>query len=304
MAIENQFLIITDSEFEPSEDFLMELACKLLDAKPPSKLESKIMSLSKYYPFNVSDIAFEISTNILKSPEITGLYLAKSRPLIVKLMKALYSQNTQKFVPNTIILSPEDPKLNQLNCSDSFFIKNTLYVRHPADATYFLKVANFHSYLLQDKRGEFVRLAASLGASEIKLINKENKSQSTSANISISQLEKESVNASLESKNNYSNNFNLSASFSTKTTLPKIPDNLRWFKYEPLWQAMAEARINNYVENFNVSFNYSEDFSINSEFVTKISGLGLSIGGNFYNMQRIDQEYIVKFFPYSAYKNN
>lgn len=307
MAVAHQFLVITDSELEPSDDFLMDLAYKLLGAERPrnwlgwmgSRLGYSFMNFERFQR------AFESKEVFVSefSPVERGVFLDSFKQFILFMLRSLYSQNPQKILPNTLILDSDDSRLNQWSCSDSSFVANTFYARHPADSNYFLRVADFHSYLLQDKRAEFVRLASSLGAREIKLADTQEKDKSSLVNVAVDSLGGKNFNTSLDIKNQSSSSFDLSASFSVAESLPLLPDKLRWFKYEPLWQAMAEARINHWVERFQVRFTYSQDFSINTELVAKISGLGLSIGGTFFNMQRIDQEYIVDFFPRSTYSH-
>lgn len=102
-------------------------------------------------------------------------------------------------------------------------------------------------------------------------------------------------------KNEQNSRFDLTASFEEATQPPRLPENMRWINHEPLWRAMAEARLSNWVDRFTVSFTYSEDFNITADLAGKISEFGLSAGGSFSKIEIIEQEYTVEFFPRSAY---
>lgn len=65
---------------------------------------------------------------------------------------------------------------------------------------------------------------------------------------------------------------------------------------------MAEACIGYWINKFQVSFTYFQDFNVNTSLVAKVTGIGLSTGENFSEIQHVEQEYMVEFFPQSGYK--
>jgi hypothetical protein len=50
---------------------------------------------------------------------------------------------------------------------------------------------------------------------------------------------------------------------------------------EPLWQEVANARLDSGLRAFTLEVNYTDDFGINASLKAKIAGVGLEIGGTF-----------------------
>ena len=111
------------------------------------------------------------------------------------------------------------------------------------------------------------------------------------------------LNSNFNLDKNSDATFDLSIKAQVATAPPTLPDKLRWYKEEPLWVAMANARLRNWVTEFKVCFTYLQDFSINSNLIAKVSGIGLNIGGTFNNAVKIEQEYTVEFFSKDDYIN-
>lgn len=221
---------------------------------------------------------------------------------VIGLLRYIYSIDIKSALPDALNVQQNDLFLKELSCVDGNFSVNVVYAAHPADSKYYIRIADFHSYLLQDKRAEFVRLAASLGAKEIKLVD--SKENSTGGKGSAYFKEPTSIadiGVDVGVNKISQDSFSLSAKFPVATKPPAIPNKLRWYWQEPLWQEMAEARMNRWLGEFNVRFTYSQDFNITSNLVAKISGLGLNAGGSFTDIQKVDQEYIVEFFPQTDY---
>jgi len=61
----------------------------------------------------------------------------------------------------------------------------------------------------------------------------------------------------------------------------QIPKDLIWFRSEPLWQEVANARLESGLRSFTIDVKYSDDFGINARLKTKIASVGLELGGTF-----------------------
>ena len=62
---------------------------------------------------------------------------------------------------------------------------------------------------------------------------------------------------------------------------PSLPTNLRWYRHEPMWEAVAEGRLHGGLRQFDLKVDYTEDFGVNTDLETKVRRLNLDIGGEF-----------------------
>ena len=54
-----------------------------------------------------------------------------------------------------------------------------------------------------------------------------------------------------------------------------------WLSYEQTWKSVAEARLTGRLKEVDVELRYNDDYGINADLATKLSKLGLSLGGSF-----------------------
>jgi hypothetical protein len=180
------------------------------------------------------------------------------------------------------------------------FDERVVYAEHPADPEHFVPLAVFHPHLVQEKRAELTRLAASLGAREIRLVDSSRRDRASSGSgdgvVPVRGVPVD-VKAGGGSRAATSETFSLSARMPKPTHAPSVPEGLRWLSHEPLWQAMAETRLRQRAISFEVQFRYAHDFGVDGRLAAKLAGFGLSAGGSFSEMERIEQEYEVEFHP-------
>lgn len=280
----------------PSPDFLKSIAYEVLGVKPPTPID-KIINVMTQAGAN-----FGILRRISRRDKDMRVY--EQEALIVELLQALYSRDITSILPDAYIVKQGDLSLKQFKCVGDEFKVNYIYSSHPKDSKYFIPLANFHNYLQQEKAAEFINLAISLGAKEVKLVD--NKSQKKNVNVSAGITEPTGhadINSNFDLNRNSDATFDLSIKTQVATAPPTLPDKLIWYKEEPLWVAMANARLRNWVTEFKVCFTYLHDFSINSNLIAKASGVGLNVGGSFNDAIKIKQEYTVEFFSKDDYTN-
>ncbi|MBW4670124.1 MAG: hypothetical protein KME60_22615 [Cyanomargarita calcarea GSE-NOS-MK-12-04C] len=307
MTSDHSLLIVApDSNVTPTDKILESLLEELLVPQDfqgwGGKLKARgISMLNAYNPLHMID---KIQGKELK-PSERAIYLDTMKPLLLYLMRRLYQVDLPRMMPEALVVSPDDKRLRDFQCSDDHFLSNVVYVRHPAASTYFLRVAEFHEKLLDEKRSEFLQLLTSLGAKRINLIdkNQQGKSGSTSAKID-DPTSIADVKAEAKMEHIFSSELKVDGEFDLPTIPPRVPDGLKWLKKESSWQTIVHGRQNgNWMKKYNVSFTYTQNFGITSNVVAKLEGFGVSIGGNFSNMKTIEQEYFVEFYSPEDYEN-
>lgn len=301
-----QLLVVVsnEKEFQPSDEFLFDLAHQMLSAKKPSvwKIGMNIGRETLANSLLVREIAKFRQEKLSDDPEERSYLLMAAKPLVVELLRKIYVKDMTGLLPEVLVVGNSDQALSQYQSIDGYFAPNIVYSRHPSDPAFFIRIANFHGYLLQEKRAEFFRLVTALGAKAVRQCDANRMGVKGSSKVEASdptQIFDLNMDSNLKSEKN--SRFDLTASFEEATQPPRFPENMRWINHEPVWRAMAEARINNWVDRFTVSFTYSQDFNITADLVGKISEFGLSAGGSFSKFELIEQEYTVEFFPRSAY---
>lgn len=225
-------------------------------------------------------------------------------PYIVYVIQRLYQLDLPRMMPEALFVSPDDERLRNFRCSDDCFLTNVVYARHPAASNYFLRFAEFHEKLLDEKRSEFLRLLISLGAKKISLIdkNQQGKSGSTSARID-DPTSIADVNTEVKMEHAVFSDLKIDGEFDLPKNPPIVPDDLKWLKKESSWQTIVHGRLNgNRMKTYKVRFTYTQNFGITSDVAAKLEGFGVSIGGNFSNVKITEQEYCVEFYSSDDYE--
>jgi hypothetical protein len=228
------------------------------------------------------------------NPKQRGMGVRFSRRHIMPVLRKLGFANLDIVATGLCVYAPGAPQLQHLRSADGSFAPGVVYSSHPRDAGFFIRVAEYHPYLLQDKRAEFVRLAGALGAVRIKLTDGQKQKREANAHAKVERAGQHLKGQFAEKERNEAS-FDLSATFEGTDVAPAIPPEMRWFSGEPLWQAMAEARMKHRAKTFKVRFSYEQDFDVSAELSGKLAIAGVSIGGHFSEFESVSQEYEVEF---------
>ncbi len=322
-------LVVASSEnitnFEPSNEALLQVAADLLDAELPAPytseglkdlaMEAGMLAVGLPLGRPVAELLVETVGRHYQrsqfeewhqlSPEQRGARLVDVRELVVALMLELLFRSPlgQNAMPGLRVLQADDEELDQLTCADGRFTPFVVYAAHPRNENYYFRLADYHPSLVKDKRAEFIDLAASLGAKRITLLAENG--ASTEGNVhagveGVSNVASASAEAGGHSRTR--KGFEVAVEFTDlPLTPPRLPESTHWLATEPLWNTMANARLNYWVTSFRVKFSYASDFGINAEFEAGVKGLGLKAGGEFHQQKNVDQEYLVEFWPRDSY---
>lgn len=299
MDARKQLLVVSsgDATSVPSDEQLEKSVYTLLKVEPLSGISNALMG---YLDLTMGGVIGKtISKDYAKNHAIK-----EAMPYMLDLLKSVYRTNTNLILPELQVFRASDIPEN-LSSVDEHFYVGIVYVAHPAQPNFYIRMADFHQYLIQEKRAEFVKLASALGAKEIRLVEKEKSQRGMSGEVSASVPQVgDSVDLGFHSASGSTidTNFNIGVQGAdVPYGFPKIPSGLKWLKMEPLWATMASARLENWITKYNVTFSYNSDFDINAELSAKILNTGLKCGGTFKAFRSIQQEYEVIFFPKDRY---
>ncbi|MDB9374800.1 hypothetical protein [Nodularia sphaerocarpa] len=308
MTNDRQLLIVTpDSNIAPTDETLELLLEELLiteDFRGGILRQAKAYALGILNVYNPRYILQKLQGKEISSFE-RAIYVNTAKDLLLYLMRRLYQLDLPKMMPEALVVSPNDQRLKDYQCSDEYFLANIVYVRHPASPNYFLRLAEFHDKLLDEKRNEFLQLLVSLGAKRIYLIDKNQQGKGGAVGVKLDDpTNVADIGTEINVGQFSSSEIKVEGEFDLPANLPQVPDGLKWLKKESSWKTIVHGRTNgNWMKSYKVSFTYTQDFGITSGLAAKVEGFGVNIGGNFSSMRTINQEYAIEFYSHDDYSN-
>lgn len=160
-------------------------------------------------------------------------------------------------------------------------INNTLYVGHPRAKTLYYPAAQFHRKLFEHKTAEAIRLLRSLGATRIKVESVEGWSSEFFSELDLP-LSAKGDQATVEvSGNRGSESRILWEEHLPGTRTPALPEDLVWYEHEPMWQSVADGRLNYRSKGFSLTVAYKDDYGINAKLDQKVLLTKITLGGKF-----------------------
>lgn len=226
------------------------------------------------------------------------IYSAARLPMRA-LVRAYLAQAPDHFAgAGVLMLRTNDPRLGVMRCIGRAFAMRHVYAAHPHERGLYIPVSQFHSYLIEEKRSEFVRLMTSLGARTVRLSHAETEENAARMNVSVDGIKGVDVGAKAGVRASKASRFSLAMTIEERPTRPPaMPTSLVWYHNEPMWQALCDARLAHGVSSFKVGFAYKSDFGVDASLCAKIKGMGLEVGGKFEENEAVEQEYEVTFWP-------
>jgi hypothetical protein len=160
--------------------------------------------------------------------------------------------------------------------------KNVVYIGHPVDPPSYIPAADFHRFLFEHKIAEAQRLIRSLGALSIEVIRIEGWDLTSGVNVGMTVPTTPSVGVNVTAGREAGSGRTVLATMKLNPTMhPRIPEGLVWFPHEPLWQEVAQARLESGLGAFVVDVRSMDDYGVNANLKTVVSKAGLEFGGSF-----------------------
>lgn len=182
---------------------------------------------------------------------------------------------------------PDDLNIQQVSLTEALALTmpagkpnvGSVYAAHPCDESIFYPIASFHRLVFDDKVVSANRFLRSLGATSIRIESVRGWDKSISGNLT-GQVNGADVGAEAGRTSKSASNAVLETTFENECE-PSVPKGLRWFAQEPLWQEVAEGRLEHGMRTFSLEVTYDEDHNINAGLKVKLEKAGLDIGGAF-----------------------
>jgi hypothetical protein len=156
---------------------------------------------------------------------------------------------------------------------------NVLYIGDPVEAPRYYPAADFHRRVFEHKFAEAMRLVMALGATEVRVHWEKGWRGQLVGDLQApiqKLLGAGKLRASAEKKSS------LLFEASLEPQEPRVPENLVWYPYEDLWQAVADGRLNARLRQFDLTVSSTDDYGVDSTFQAKVKGKKLlSLGGEF-----------------------
>lgn len=161
-----------------------------------------------------------------------------------------------------------------------------VYAGHPAIPFKYYPFSDFHRALFEQKVAEAERLVSALGATSVTVEHVQGWSEGVGINAALGlptalQTEVSASAGVRRSQGSY---------IMTKMALHPhgpavVPQDLVWLSQEPLWQEIVRARLESGLSSFALDVTWADDFGINGSLKTRLSKVGLELGGDFTEYQ-------------------
>lgn len=184
-------------------------------------------------------------------------------------------------------LRAEAPQVSRVGLTDAKAYKmpaghpviGTVYAAHPCDDNRFYPIASFHGAVFQDKVNEAERLLACLGATRIVIEHVKGWDKNFTVT-GAAQVNGVDVGAEGGRSSSSSSNLMYEADYDNGDA-PFLPDDLRWYPHEQMWQTIVEGRLKRGMRSFSLAISNEEDHNINAGLKAKLEKGGFDIGGTF-----------------------
>lgn len=172
----------------------------------------------------------------------------------------------------------------------------TVYVGHPLLPSVYIPLSRFHRFLFEEKLAELLMVLWSLGAKKVTITHEYGYGNEFNAGGGLTvpvDLPVE-AGASFSRKKSQSSRGTIEAYFQPVAT-PLIPNSVVWYKYEPTWTRVAEARLSAGLKEIDVELRYDDDFGISTDVAVQLAQNGFKAGGEFQKHQHTSWKFKSSF---------
>jgi hypothetical protein len=156
------------------------------------------------------------------------------------------------------------------------------YIGHPVDPPVYVPVADFHRFLFEHKVAEALRLIRSLGAVTVEVVRVEGWDQSVGIEFGVSLPDAGQTEIGISAAQERSSARSVLSTMRLKPTQSaSVPSDVVWLPHEPLWQEVAQARLESGLDSFVIDVRSTDDYGVNASLKALVTKVGLEAGGAF-----------------------
>ena len=156
------------------------------------------------------------------------------------------------------------------------------YIGHPIDPPVYIPVADFHRFLFEHKVAEALRLIRCLGAVTIEVVRVEGWDQSMGVGLGVTLPDFSHADVGASASHERATGRSVLSTMRLKPTQsPAVPPGLVWLPHEPLWQEVAQARLESGLDSFVLDVRAADDYGVNAGLKALVAKAGLEAGGAF-----------------------
>lgn len=197
--------------------------------------------------------------------------------------KCPYTIIDKNKIPNNFIFPINHP------------IDGCMYLSSIVDNTVFYPLSEYHQKLKQEKLNDFLKLCAYLGTKKCSVVSEDSSKMEVKGNIGID-INKDKGKEEVKYNRNRYSFLNFSYEFPEDNKILEEYNSL-WINGEPSWKTMQDLRLQRGVLKWRAAFNYTDDFSINSDFDMTVKKIGINVGVNFNSIETEKLIFEVEFYP-------
>lgn len=234
-------------------------------------------------PDATGDAPSKFAEVIIKSPTVAALPFVASWVVGREVFKSIREMRVQ----GTEVLPVSFSTAQAFRFPPGHPRNNVLYVGHPVDPGSYIPAAEFHRFLFEHKVAEALRLVRSLGATTVNVRSVKGWSREAALSMGLS-LPDPVAGQNVEIGGDIGHTAASRNEIITTMTLrpsnpPVVPDGLVWMPHEPLWQEIAEARLESGLRGFSLDVRSTDDFGVNASLKALVEKVHLDAGGRFVN---------------------
>jgi hypothetical protein len=162
---------------------------------------------------------------------------------------------------------------------------NVLYVGHPVDRGSYLPAAEFHRFLFEHKVAEALQLIRSLGATKVTVRSVKGWNREAALSMGMSLPDpvagQDAKPGGVVGHSASSSNEIVTTMTLRPTSPPAVPTGLVWMPHEPIWQEIANARLESGLHEFSLDVRSTDDFGVNASLKALVDKVGFDAGGRF-----------------------
>ena len=211
-----------------------------------------------------------------KSPEAAEIDISTLRRSILKTIQEQLSLSTEIFW-----IDPSNATSLKLGIGDKP-TNGSFYIKHPFLENFYIRPSEYELTLAREKEAAFRKLASSLGAKSITLLDAKFLNSNGEAKVNTKVMDTVKTNIGISATFDKSGAVirEVSSEFGPPRKQPYIPNDLKaWTEFDPDLRLMAHDRLEGHLIKHKISLRFQDKQTGGGRIATEIADKGLDVGG-------------------------